>query len=65
LDEDGFAVGMLSRSAAKVWLRSARQVSAIRVVAMFGREIKDSGEEFRQFCHCDSWEVPWLEVVYR
>jgi ATP-dependent DNA helicase RecQ len=65
LDRDGLAVAMLSRSAAKAWLRGARQVNAIRVVAMLRREIKDSGEEFRQYCHCDTWEVPWLEVVFR
>jgi ATP-dependent DNA helicase RecQ len=64
LDEEGARVAALSRAASAVWLPRLPLISSIRVVGMIRRNRKDSGQEYSHLHRCDSWEVPWVEVVY-
>jgi len=64
-DEEGHTVARLSEAAARVWLPRLARVRSVRVLAMIGRNRKDSEEAHRQSCRCEKWEVPWVEVVFR
>jgi ATP-dependent DNA helicase RecQ len=64
-DGGGHAVARLSEAAARVWLPRLARIRSVRVVAMIGRNRKDSEDAHRQSCRCENWEVPWVEVVFR
>jgi ATP-dependent DNA helicase RecQ len=64
-DEEDHAVARLSEAAARVWLPRLARISSVRVLAMIGRNRKDSEEAHRQSYRCEKWEVPWVEVVFR
>jgi ATP-dependent DNA helicase RecQ len=63
-DMEGYPVCMLSKAAAKAWAANLGGIRSIRVIAMIRRRRKDSQSEFRQSHRCESWEVPWVEVIY-
>lgn len=60
----GVCIAMLSESASTVWRDRLDSIEAITVLAMVQRIAEDSGEKYRQLCHCDRWELPWAEVTY-
>jgi ATP-dependent DNA helicase RecQ len=66
LNEQKYCVAMLSEAAAKVWLNRLSHIEAIKVIAMIQREKKDVSEKiFKNKCHCEKWELPVAEVVYK
>ena len=32
---------------------------------MIRRDRKDSEQEYNRLCECESWEVPWVKVLYQ
>jgi ATP-dependent DNA helicase RecQ len=63
-DERGICVAQLSQSARKTWRKRMDSIERITVLAMVQRHIEDSGEEYRDRCKCDRWEVPVTEIIY-
>jgi len=52
------------RIARTVWHRRLDRIEKITVLAMVQRRVEDSGQEYRDRCKCEQWEVPVVEVVY-
>lgn len=63
-DEKGNCVAQLSQSARKAWWGRLDNVERITVLAMVQRHVEDSGEEYRDRCKSEEWEIPVAEVVY-
>ena len=63
-DEKGNCVAQLSHSARKTWHGRLDCVERVTVLAMVQRRLEDSGEDYRDRCKCEQWEVPVAEVVY-
>ena len=63
-DEKGNCVAQLSQSARKTWHGRLDCVERVTVLAMVQRRLEDSGEDYRDRCKCEQWEVPVAEVVY-
>lgn len=63
-DEKGNCVAQLSQSARKTWRGRLDRVERITVLAMVQRRVEDSGEEYRDRCKSEKWEVPVAEVVF-
>lgn len=63
-DENGVCVAQLSKTALKTWRRRLDSYERIIVLAMVQRRAEDSGEEYRDRCKCEQWEIPLAEVVY-
>lgn len=63
-DEKGHCMGQLSQSARKTWWGRLDNVERITVLAMVQRRVEDSGEEYRDRCKSEQWEIPVAEVVY-
>jgi ATP-dependent DNA helicase RecQ len=60
----GACIAMLSESAVTQWRDRLDSIEGVTVLAMVRRTVEDSGEKYRQLCHCDRWELPWAEVTY-
>jgi ATP-dependent DNA helicase RecQ len=63
-DEMGHCVAQLSQAARKAWCGRQESVERICVLAMVERRSTDSGEEYRDRCKSEQWEIPVAEVVY-
>ena len=63
-DERGICVAQLSQAGRKTWRRHMNNIERITVLAMVQRRAEDSGEEYRDRCKCDRWEVPVAEIIY-
>ena len=63
-DEKGHCVGLLSQAARKVWSGRLDSVERLIVLAMVERRVTDSGEEYRDRCKSEQWEIPVTEVFY-
>jgi ATP-dependent DNA helicase RecQ len=63
-DKKGACVGQLSQTALKTWRGRLDSVERIIVLAMVQRRSEDSGEEYRDRCKCEQWEIPLAEVIY-
>lgn len=63
-DEKGVCVALFSKIARTVWHGRLDSIERITVLAMVQRRVDDSGEEYRDRCKCEQWEVPVAEVVY-
>jgi ATP-dependent DNA helicase RecQ len=63
-DERGICVAQLSQVARKTWRKRMDSIERITVIAMVQRRAEDSGEEYRDRCKCDHWEVPVAEIIY-
>lgn len=63
-DGKGNCVAQLSQKGRKTWLTRLDNVERVTVIAMVERRAEDSGEEFRDRCKCEQWEIPLAEVVY-
>jgi len=62
-DERGSCVAQLSQNARKIWWGKLENIERITVLAMVQRRAVDSGEEYRDRCRCEQWEIPVAEVV--
>jgi ATP-dependent DNA helicase RecQ len=63
-DEKGIPVAQLSQNAVKTWWGRLDNVIQITVLAMVQRRTEDSGEEYRNRCKSEQWEIPVAEVIY-
>ncbi len=64
IDPHGHPVAALALAASTTWLPRLDHLQAARVVGVVRRYSKDSGEEYRRLHQCESWEVPWVEMVW-
>lgn len=64
-DDKGICVALLSKQGASQWLDRLEKVKAVRVLGMIQREKRSEADEYRRHCQVDSWEVPWVEVIWR
>lgn len=64
-EEKGVCVAQLSKTALVTWRGRLEKVERVTVLAMVQRRAEDSGEEYRDRCKCDQWEVPVVEVIYK
>ena len=65
MDETGFCVAMLSKSACNGWNKKSDKIKSIRVRAMIRRDRDSSEDSFRKTCLSNQWEVPLVEILYR
>ena len=59
-----FYKAQLSQSARQVWSGRLDSIERLTVFAMVERRATDSGEEYRERCKSEQWEIPVAEVFY-
>jgi ATP-dependent DNA helicase RecQ len=63
-DDEGICIALLSRQGASQWMDRLSKVKAVRIIGMTLREKRFEADEYRGQCQADSWEVPWVEIVW-
>lgn len=63
-DNEGICIAHLSRQGASQWMDRLERVKTVRIIGMILREKRLEADEYRSQCLVDSWEVPWVEVVW-
>ena len=63
-DTKGNCVAQLSQKVRKLWRERLDSVERVTVLALVERRAEDTGEEYRDRCQCEQWEIPLAEIVY-